>query len=176
MRPFALPLIVFALIVVLLGVGLSLNPSEVPSPLVGKPAPAFEAEDLHDPTATISLDDIKGQVAAVNVWASWCTACLEEHPYVMALGNEIPVYGLNYKDERDDARAWLERHGDNYAASVHDPAGRVGLDWGVYGVPETYLLDAEGVIRHKHIGAITERILTEDLLPRIRRLREEEEQ
>jgi cytochrome c biogenesis protein CcmG/thiol:disulfide interchange protein DsbE len=174
MMRFLAPLGIFALLAVLLGFGLTLKPAEVPSPLIGRSAPAFEASALRQPQRTISLADITGEVAVVNVWASWCVACLDEHPYIMALAEHVPVYGLNYKDEREAAIAWLDRHGDAYVASAFDPEGRVGLDWGVYGVPETYLLDANGVIRYKHIGAITERTLAEQLLPRIRRLKEGE--
>ncbi len=173
MMRFLIPLGVFVGLTVLLGVGLTPKPGEVPSPLIDRPAPEFSASDLHRPERTIALDDITGEVAVVNVWASWCAACQDEHPYIMALSEHVPVYGLNYKDDRDAAIAWLERYGDAYVASAFDPEGSVGLDWGVYGVPETYLLDADGVIRYKHIGAVTERTLTEEFLPRIRLLQEE---
>lgn len=167
----AIPIVVFLALVAGLAVGLTLRPDEVPSPLIGKPAPDFSGPSLHDPADTVDRADLVGEVAVVNVWASWCAACLDEHSYIMALAKEVPVYGVNYKDARDDARAWLERHGDAYTASVHDPEGRIGLDWGVYGVPETYLLDTTGTIRFKHVGAIDEAILTEEILPRVRRLR-----
>lgn len=168
---FALPLGAFLLLIIGLGVGLTLRPDEVPSPLIGKPAPEFAGPSLDNPDATVAREDLLGRVTVVNVWASWCAACLREHPYVTALADEVPVYGLNYKDGRADARAWLARNGDPYTASLHDPKGRVGLDWGVYGVPETYLLDDEGKIRYKRIGPIDEQVLNEELLPRIRHLR-----
>lgn len=168
-----LPLILFAGIATVLGVGLTLQPGKVPSPLINQPAPDFVGPTLHDPDSTLSLKDISGRVAVVNVWASWCAACRDEHPFIISLAEEVPVYGINYKDRRPDAKAWLERNGDAYTSSVYDPDGEIGLDWGVYGVPETYLLDAQGTIRYKHIGGIDERVLTEELLPRIRRLRGE---
>lgn len=173
MKRFLIPLVVFVVLAALLGVGLTLQPDEVPSPLVGRAAPEFTAESLRDPQRRVSLHDLRGQVSVLNVWASWCTACLDEHPYVMALADEVPVYGLNYKDERAKAIAWLDRHGDSYAASAYDPDGEVGLEWGVYGVPETFILDAEGAIRKKHIGAITERALREEILPLVRELQAE---
>ncbi|MCS4505349.1 Thiol:disulfide interchange protein DsbE [wastewater metagenome] len=170
MRRTILPLAIFLAAAVLLGVGLWLDPSRVPSPLLGKAAPAFSAPRLFRPAETVTEGDLQGQVVAVNVFASWCTACREEHPFVAALAERIPVYGLNYKDTRGDARAWLARYGNAYRAVAFDPKGRVGLEWGVYGVPETYILDADGVIRHKHIGAIDARGLNEEILPLVSRL------
>lgn len=175
MKRFLMPLVVFVALAVLLGVGLTLRPGEVPSPLVGRAAPDFTVESLRNPQRSVSLSDLRGEVSVINVWASWCAACEDEHPYVMALANEVPVYGLNYKDERDKAIAWLDRYGDNYTASLYDPDGKVGLEWGVYGVPETYILDAEGVVRKKHIGAITERALREEILPLVHELQAEAE-
>ena len=174
MKRFLLPLGGFLVLAAVLAVGLTLNPSEVPSPFIGKPAPAFQAQSLHEPAKTVALADIKGRVALVNVWASWCVACLDEHAYVKALAKRgIPVYGINYKDTRDEALAWLERYGNAYVISAFDPDGRIGLDWGVYGVPETFVLDANGVVRYKHIGAIDAQGLERTILPLIERLRAE---
>lgn len=172
MNRFILPLGVFLLLVVLLGVGLSLDPREVPSPLIGKPAPQFELPQLHDPGKTLSPQALRGKVWVLNVWASWCTACREEHPVLseFAKSGLVPVYGLNYKDQRDDALAWLKRFGDPYQVSLVDTDGKVGIDYGVYGVPETYLIDKQGVIRYKRIGPVTPEILQKTVVPLIQEL------
>jgi cytochrome c biogenesis protein CcmG/thiol:disulfide interchange protein DsbE len=166
---YAVPLAALALLALLLWRGLGLNPREVPSPLVGKPAPAFTLP-LLDATAdarTFSPADMRGRVWLLNVWASWCVACREEHPVLVDLAKRgvVPIVGLNYKDEPAAARAWLARFGDPYLKSAVDADGRVGIDYGVYGVPETYLIDAEGVIRFKHIGPVTARIVEERIRP-----------
>jgi cytochrome c biogenesis protein CcmG, thiol:disulfide interchange protein DsbE len=161
---------VFAALIVLLGVGLSLNPREVPSPLIGRPAPAFALPLLGAPDRTFSQKDMLGRVWVLNVWASWCAPCLVEHPQITRLSGAVPVVGLNYKDAREDAIPWLKRNGDPYFASVQDPAGRIGLDYGVYGVPETYVIDREGVIRYKRIGPVTPEILKEKIEPLLREL------
>jgi len=172
-----IPLFLFAGLLALLYSGLALNPREIPSPLVGKPAVAFIAELLSDPSQRIDqrLLSAKGP-SLFNVWASWCAACLEEHGQLLALARRgvIPIYGLNYKDERSTAQRWLARLGDPYAATVFDPNGRVGLDWGVYGVPETFLIDQRGIIRHKYIGPLTPELVEKDLLPRLAKLRAEQ--
>jgi cytochrome c biogenesis protein CcmG/thiol:disulfide interchange protein DsbE len=174
MKRYLIPLAVFLAVAVALGIGLTLDPSRVPSPLIGKPAPAFSAPDLHHPTRTVTMADLKGRVALVNVWASWCAACLDEHPYVKELAETgVPIYGINYKDTRKDALEWLDRYGNAYVTSILDADGRIGLDWGVYGVPETFVLDADGVIRHKHIGAITPDDIKNELIPLIEKLRDE---
>ena len=172
MNRYLLPLGVFALLVVLLGVGLSLNPREVPSPLIGKPAPAFELPLLHDTARTFSPRTLQGKVWVLNVWASWCAACRDEHPVLadFARSGMAPLYGLNYKDQRDDAIAWLKRFGDPYQASLIDTDGRVGIDYGVYGVPETYVIDKLGVIRYKRVGPVTPQILKEKMVPLIAEL------
>ena len=172
MMRFALPLGVFVALVVLLGVGLSLNPREVPSPLIGKAAPSFELPLLHQPEKSFSPREMQGKVWVLNVWASWCAACREEHPVLTNLANSriAPVYGLNYKDHRNDAIAWLRRYGDPYAASIVDVDGRVGIDYGVYGVPETYIVDKQGVIRYKRIGPVTPAILKEKIVPLVAEL------
>jgi cytochrome c biogenesis protein CcmG/thiol:disulfide interchange protein DsbE len=167
-----LPLAVFALLVVFLGKGLVLNPGEVPSPLIGKPAPDFSLPRLHDPVAQISNKDMAGKVWMLNVWASWCVSCRQEHPLLVDLSRRgvVPIYGLNYKDTREEAVTWLQRLGNPYLASAYDVDGRVGLDYGVYGVPETYVIDAQGVIRYKQIGPISVEALQNKILPLIREL------
>ena len=158
----------FLLLVALLAVGLTRNPREVPSPLVGKPAPAFELPRLAD-GARFSNADMRGKVWLLNVWASWCVSCRDEHPVLVAFAKtkRAPLVGLNYKDQRDDALKWLARYGDPYQLSVVDANGRIGIDYGVYGVPETYVIDRSGVIRYKQIGPVTPDVLREKILPLI---------
>jgi len=165
----------FAALVVLLGVGLTLNPREVPSPLVGKAAPGFELPLLHAPEKTFSQKDMLGKAWVLNVWASWCPPCLVEHPVVTALAQSglAPVVGLNYKDRREDALPWLKKHGDPYRFSVQDAAGRIGIDYGVYGVPETYVIDRRGTIRYKHIGPLTPEVSRGKLQPLLQELSRE---
>ena len=169
---FVLPLGLFLALVVLLGVGLTLNPREVPSPLIGKPAPPFELPQLHAAEKTFSPKDMLGQVWLLNVWASWCASCRVEHPVLMELArsNTIPIYGLNYKDGRGEGIAWLQQFGDPYRLSAFDAKGQVGIDYGVYGVPETYLIDQRGVIRYKRIGIVTPDIVRTKILPLVREL------
>lgn len=173
MKKFLLPLAVFLVVVVFLGVGLNLNPREVPSPLIGKPAPAFKLPVLHQPDKLVSNTDLKGQVWMLNVWASWCVACREEHPVLVKLAkqNVLPIYGLNYKDKSDEAKAWLKQFGDPYTMSLVDAQGRIGIDYGVYGVPETYVIDRAGVIRYKRIGIVTEALVREKILPLVAELK-----
>lgn len=167
MNKYLLPLGVFSLLVILLGVGLSLNPREVPSPLIGKPAPDFRLPQLHQPEKTFAPAELRGRAWILNVWASWCAACRDEHPVLTDLARRgiVPVYGLNYKDKRDDAIEWLKRFGDPYQASLIDVDGRVGIDYGVYGVPETYVIDKQGVIRYKRIGPVTKEIVDKKIVP-----------
>ena len=169
---YLLPLVVFVLLVGFLIRGLYLDPSEVPSPLIGKPAPAFDLEQLHNPQARFASRELLGRVWLLNVWASWCVSCRAEHPLLMemARSNIAPIYGLDYKDEREDAIATLRQLGNPYTVSAHDYDGRVGMDYGVYGVPETYVIDKQGVIRYKQIGPITRRVLDERIAPLIREL------
>jgi cytochrome c biogenesis protein CcmG/thiol:disulfide interchange protein DsbE len=159
----------FVLLLALLALGLRLNPREVPSPLIGKPAPAFDLPLLHAPDKTFSQKDMLGTVWIMNVWASWCPPCLVEHPVVTELARSgiAPVVGLNYKDEREDALPWLKRNGDPFKVSVHDRAGRIAIDYGVYGVPETYIIDRKGIIRYKHIGPLTPEVAQQKLRPLI---------
>lgn len=168
-----IPLALFLALVVFLAVGLRLNPREVPSPLIGKPAPAFTAPTLADATKTVGLADLKGRVWVLNVWASWCAPCREEHPLLVDFAKRQPgvtLIGLNYKDQRAAGSTWLQRLGDPYTVSLFDPQGRVGLDYGVYGVPETFVIDASGVVRYKHIGPLTPEAIRNDLEPLLKRL------
>jgi cytochrome c biogenesis protein CcmG/thiol:disulfide interchange protein DsbE len=167
MRRFMLPLAVFLVLVGFLAAGLRLNPREVPSPLINKPAPGFSVPQLHAAQATIGPADLKGRVWLFNVWASWCVSCRQEHPVLMELAKRgtLPIIGLDYKDEREAGIAWLQEHGDPYLLSAYDRTGRVGIDYGVYGVPETFLIDKNGTIRYKHIGPLTQKVLDEKILP-----------
>jgi cytochrome c biogenesis protein CcmG/thiol:disulfide interchange protein DsbE len=169
---WSIPLAVFAVLVAFLWIGLGRDPREVPSPLIGKPAPAFILAQLHEPTRTLSAQDLKGKVWLLNVWASWCVSCREEHPLLVELAKSslVPIYGLDYKDDPSAGRAWLAQNGDPYTASVIDRDGRVGIDYGVYGVPETFLIDKTGVVRYKQIGPITPDALKEKILPLVREL------
>ena len=169
---FAVPLGIFFALIVLLGVGLTLNPREVPSPLINKPAPQFEVPQLHEPGNTFSPKDMLGKVWMFNVWASWCVSCREEHPVLVELARSgaVPIYGLNYKDKPDAATAWLGKHGNPYTMSIVDGDGRVGIDYGVYGVPETFVIDKQGVIRYKHIGPVTPQVLNDKILPLLQQL------
>jgi cytochrome c biogenesis protein CcmG/thiol:disulfide interchange protein DsbE len=173
MNRFMLPLVLFVVLVGFLAVGLNLDPREVPSPLVGKPAPAFNLPQLANAEQQFSVADMKGKVWLLNVWASWCVSCRQEHPvlvdYVKQPG-AVPVIGLNYKDQRADGLRWLRQFGDPYQLSAFDADGRVGIDYGVYGVPESYLIDKAGVIRYKQIGPITPEVLEKKILPLVKEL------
>lgn len=168
-----IPLGIFVALIALLGIGLTLNPREIPSPLIDKPAPAFALPQLKK-DVKLTLDDMRGQVWLLNVWASWCVACREEHPVLndFAKRGVLPVIGLNYKDKHDEALAWLEEHGDPYTTSIVDADGRVGIDYGVYGVPETFLIDGNGRIRYKFIGPLTPEAIERELMPRIKGLKD----
>jgi cytochrome c biogenesis protein CcmG/thiol:disulfide interchange protein DsbE len=172
MKRYLLPLLVFAVLVGFLAVGLKLDPREVPSPLIDKPAPAFNLPRLDAPEQTMALHDLKGKVWLLNVWASWCVACRIEHPVLVELAGSgtVPIYGLNYKDRREDALAWLAKHGDPYLVSLSDTKGLVGIDFGVYGVPETFVIDKNGTIRLKHIGPVTLEVLRDTILPLVKKL------
>lgn len=169
---FLIPLALFAALAWFLYAGLSLNPREVPSPLIGKPAPAFALPRLDDPAQTIKREDLMGKVWVMNVWASWCAPCREEHPLVVAFAKQrkVPVIGLNYKDRPGDARNWLERLGNPYAATLIDFDGKVGIDFGVYGVPETFVIDAQGVVRFKHVGVLTRQVISQKIEPLLKEL------
>ncbi len=171
MNRYAIPLLVFAGLSLLLWRGLSLNPKEIPSVLIDKSAPAFELEQLHDPLKRISHRTLEGKVWLLNVWASWCVACLQEHAVITQLSNEIDIVGLNYKDERSKAMGWLVKHGNPYLVSAFDNTGDVGIDYGVYGVPETFIVDQKGHIRYKHIGPVSVEDAKQKLIPIIEQLR-----
>jgi len=170
---FLIPLALFIVLAGFLLRGLFLNPREVPSPLINKPAPQFALAQLAQPDRPFGPQDMKGQVWLLNVWASWCVACRQEHPLLVELAKRkaVPIIGLNYKDKPEAAVGWLAQFGDPYDLSVKDRDGRVGIDYGVYGVPETFLIDKAGVIRFKQIGPITEEVWTKKMQPLIEELR-----
>jgi cytochrome c biogenesis protein CcmG/thiol:disulfide interchange protein DsbE len=169
---YLIPLILFLGLVVFLAIGLGRDPHEVPSPLINKPAPAMRLPQLADPTKTFSAEEMRGKVWLLNVWASWCVACREEHGMLLQISRsgEVPIYGLNYKDQRNDALATLRELGDPYLLNVSDLNGRVGIDYGVYGAPETFLIDRNGVIRFKQIGPITPEVWQKQMLPLVKEL------
>src|SRR5882672_10806324 len=168
-----LPVIAFAAVVVFLGIGLTRDPRVVPSPLIGKPVPVFDLPPVKGRTAGLSSRDFGGDVVLLNVFASWCVSCRAEHSLLVALSRQhaVPIFGLNYKDKPDDAAAWLDNMGDPYVRTGADLDGRVGIDWGVYGVPETFVVDRTGRIAYKHIGPLTREALENTLLPMIEKLR-----
>ncbi len=172
MTRYVIPLGIFVVLVAFLAIGLGRDPRKVPSPLVDKPAPDFRLTQLHDPSRTFSAAEMRGKVWLLNVWASWCVSCREEHPLFLQLARsgEVPIYGLNYKDRREDALRWLQQFRDPYILSVADTEGRVGIDYGVYAVPETFLIDRDGFIRFKHIGPVTPAVMTDTILPLVREL------
>ena len=169
---FGIPLVVFVLLAGFLAVGLTHDPREVPSPFIGRPAPAFKLEQLHDGKLAFAPEDMKGKVWLLNVWASWCVSCRIEHPLLVDMADKqlVTIVGLNYKDKREDGVEWLAKFGNPYALSAFDVDGKVGIDYGVYGVPETFVIDKQGVIRFKQIGPITPEALEKTLLPLIRSL------
>ena len=172
MNRFLWPLGIFIVLALFLGIGLRLDPREVPSPLIDKPAPAFNVSLLSKPDVTMGKQDLAGKVWLLNVWASWCVACRDEHPVLVEFAKRgvVPVYGLNYKDQRPAAFSWLRQGGNPYVDSFFDADGRIGIDYGVYGVPETFVIDREGVIRYKHIGALTPEVLRDKIEPLVRKL------
>ena len=172
MKRFLSPLAGFFVLVIFLAIGLTRDPRDLPSPLKDKPAPNFTLPQLADPDKTFSPADMKGKVWLLNVWASWCVSCREEHPVLVdfAKTGVVPVLGLNYKDERSDGLRWLAQFGNPYTLSVYDHDGRLGIDYGVYGVPETFIIDKRGIIRYKQIGVLTPEILQKKILPLIKEL------
>lgn len=170
---FLVPLIVFLTIAVFLGIGLTLNPREIPSPLIGKPIPEFDLPAVQERDLALSSKALKGEVSLVNIFASWCVACVSEHPLLMELNkkNLVPIHGINYKDKQPDAVQWLAKLGDPYTMTGADVDGRVGIDWGVYGVPETFVIDKQGHIAYKQIGPVTAQILQEKILPLVEELK-----
>lgn len=172
MTRYVLPLVVFVALAMALAAGLTRDPRELPSPLVGKPAPAFRLPLLGPEDGTLAPGDLRGKVWLLNVWASWCAACRTEHRVLadFAARSSVPVYGLNYKDDAGAARAWLQRMGDPYAASLVDADGRVGIDYGVYGVPETFVIDQAGVVRYRQVGPVTAEVMARRIVPLLKRL------
>lgn len=167
-----LPVALFAALLLLLAVGLRLNPRELPSTLIDRPAPAFTLPLLDAPERTLSPQEMRGQVWLLNVWASWCTTCRQEHTLLLKLArsSRVPIIGLNYKDKPEDAQRWLRQLGDPYRASVSDLQGLTGIEYGVYGVPETYVIDRKGMIRYKLVGALTKEQLEQKILPLLKEL------
>lgn len=172
MKKALIPLVIFIVLVVFLAIGLTRDPREIPSPLINKQAPSFTAPLLHTPEKIFSDKDMLGQVWLLNTWASWCVACRQEHPILVefAKTKTLPVIGLDYKDKNADGLKWLARYGNPYDLSISDLDGRIGIDFGVYGVPESFLIDKAGVIRYKQIGPITEEALRDKIIPLIREL------
>ena len=164
---YFLPLVLVVAVGALLWVGLGLNPSVVPSPLIGKPAPEFSLPLLDDDDARFTHADLRGRVTLVHVWATWCEFCRAEHPLLLdfAQSGIVPIVGYNYKDDRELARQWLARAGNPYERVLFDPAGTVAIDWGVYGTPETFVVDADGIIRYKHVGPLTPALIESELMP-----------
>lgn len=173
-----IPLVLFLGLVVFLLIGLRKDPREIPSPLVGKAAPAFQLPQLHEPTKTFSANDMRGKVWLLNFWGTWCIACREEHPMLVeyAKSNAVPIVGVDYKyssdtsDERTAAVRWLAELGNPYAVTIYDAEGRTSIDYGVYGAPETFLIDKAGVIRFKQIGPVTEDAWNNKILPLAKQL------
>jgi cytochrome c biogenesis protein CcmG/thiol:disulfide interchange protein DsbE len=178
MKRYLIPLGLFLGLAVFLGVGLDRNPHELPSPLVGRPAPPFDlprlAADAGAGPGRFAPADMQGKVWMLNVWASWCVSCRQEHPVLLDIAKSgvVPLVGLDYKDAVGDARAWLAQHGDPYLLSAVDASGRVGIDYGVYGVPETYVIDKRGTIRFKQVGPLSAELLQARILPLIRELQQ----
>ena len=173
-KSLLIPLVVFILLVTLLAFGFGLkDPHFLPSELINRPFPQFELEDLHESGNNVTVDHIKGKISLVNVWATWCPNCLIEHPELTRVAREegIPLIGVNYNDESEKARAWLARYGDPYQFHIVDNDGRLAIDLGVYGAPETFVVDAGGVIRYRHVGAVTRQVWDDTLAPVIRLLK-----
>ena len=169
---FLVPLALFAAVALGLGVGLTLQPRNIPSALIGRPAPEFALEPVKDYVPGLASSDLMGQVSVVNVFASWCIPCRVEHPLwvEIAAGGKVSLFGLNYKDLPENASEWLAEYGNPYHRTGADLDGRVGVDWGVYGVPETFVVDAEGIVRFKHVGPIDRYVLENNILPMVREL------
>lgn len=170
MVKFLTPLAAFLVLVVIFVVGLTKDPSRIPSPLLDNPAPEFSLPSLQDPSLEVGSANYAKQMALVNIWATWCPGCRQEHGFLVELANEgsIPIFGLNWRDNRPDALQWLQALGDPYIASAYDADGRVGIDWGAYGAPETFLIDANGIVIHKHIAPLNREIWERDFVPLIR--------
>lgn len=169
MSRYVAPLILVAVMIPVFVIGLNRDPTQIPSPFLMKPAPEFELPRLDDPDRRVGSADYQGRLALVNVWATWCAGCRQEHGYLVKLASEIdiPIFGLNWRDRRDEALGWLQRLGDPYVASAYDEDGRVGIDWGVYGAPETFLISPDGIVLYKQLGPLSEEIWRREFEPRI---------
>jgi cytochrome c biogenesis protein CcmG/thiol:disulfide interchange protein DsbE len=169
---FGIPLALFAVLVGFFAIGLTRDPREVPSPLIDKAAPQFKLTELAAPERSFTPESMRGKVWLLNVWASWCVSCRVEHPVLVDVAKKqlVPIVGLDYKDQRADGMKWLTTHGDPYLLSAFDDEGKVGIDFGVYGVPETFVIDKQGVIRYKQIGPITPEALEKKILPLVKKL------
>jgi len=169
---FLIPLGIFVVLVIFLGIGLRLKPQEIPSPFIGKPAPAFTLTQLGQEQRSFASRDMQGKVWLLNVWASWCASCRAEHPVLLDFAKQagVPIVGLDYMDTREEGKEWLDKHGNPYQLSAFDGDGKVGTDYGVYGVPETFVIDKRGVIRMKFAGALTPAVIKDQLLPLIQEL------
>jgi cytochrome c biogenesis protein CcmG/thiol:disulfide interchange protein DsbE len=172
---FFLPIILFAGLVAMFASGLQRDPTIVPSTFIGKPAPEFDLPRLLAPNERLRHSDMLGEVSLLNVWGSWCVGCAREHELLLMIAREhgVPIYGLNWKDDSQDALNWLARLGNPYKAIGVDRENYIGIDYGVYGAPETFVVDAQGIIRHKHIGPLTRDNWFQELLPLIEQLRSE---
>ncbi len=172
---YLLPLAVFAVLMVFFFFGLGTNPRLIPSPLIGQPAPQFSLPKLKNPDELFQQVDLKGEVSLLNIWATWCPSCKQEHPVLMqiAKSNKIPIYGLFYKDDPAKGVVWLQDYGDPYRANAVDVEGKIGIEWGVYGTPETFIIDQEGIIRYKHVGPISWADWQGTLLPMIQSLQDQ---
>ena len=167
-----LSLIGFLILLLVLWRGLNYNPSNLPSALINKPAPKFTLTILQSPNQVFNQNDLTGHISLVNVWASWCGACRYEHPILMDLNSsqQVVIYGIDYKDDRAKANAWIKQYGDPYRKVGFDPSGITSINWGVYGTPETFLLDAKGIIRYRHVGPLTHLVWQQEFVPQIKRL------
>jgi len=172
---YLLPLFLFSVLVVFLSIGLYLDPKKVPSPLIGKPAPSFQLSELQYPDQVVVPERYRQNVWLLNVWASWCVSCRQEHHVLNRLARDykVNIIGLNYKDKRADGIRWLEQRGNPYIANAFDEKGRAGIDWGVYAVPETFIIDQKGVIRYKHTGPVNQMVVDDEILPLLRKLHSE---
>ena len=167
MNRFIIPAVIFVALIALLAIGLNLDPRHVPSPLIGKPIPSFNLASMREPDRTISETSFLGKPRLLNVWASWCSACVTEHPLLVELGarDDVEIFGLNYKDDIPRAEAWLKKHKNPYTQIIVDPEGNLGLDLGVYGVPETFVIDKLGIIRYKQVGPLNNEVIEKIILP-----------
>jgi cytochrome c biogenesis protein CcmG/thiol:disulfide interchange protein DsbE len=176
MLRYLLPFVVFVVLSIFLYIGLQLNPRDIDSTRIDKIAPSFEVSTVLDANKTLSSEDFKGKVSIFNTWASWCVSCRQEHSLLMEIAQQtdIPIYGLNFKDSLVDAQAVLNNRGNPYIVTGFDPKGRIGMDWGVRATPETFIIDQQGIVRYKHTGPLSVKVLTDTILPLIKHLRGDE--